>query len=105
MIAMSDCPFCPLEKKTTWHWERGLTGDEKVVICEDLDDKGHKLRLLCVVSNRHSDDPWPAMLGMVIIEQAEAIAEELKSEVEWTESYWDGEMSYPGHYHLQLVLD
>lgn len=105
MSTPTDCPFCPLEAKTTWHHVIELEDGEKAVICDDLNAKGHKHRLLCVISNRHDPDPWPALLGGIIMQKAEEIAEDLKRDIRWKEASWDSQMQNEEHYHLQLVLD
>lgn len=43
------CPFCPIEKKTDWFAE----SPDGIVVCEDLNARGYKYRLLIVGSGRY----------------------------------------------------
>lgn len=43
------CPFCPIEKKTEWFGE----SPDGIVVCEDLDPKQYKYRILVVGSGKY----------------------------------------------------
>lgn len=48
------CPFCPqIEKFTEWYWET----DDGIVVCEDLNAKEFKYRILIVGSGKKYHKP------------------------------------------------
>jgi len=50
---MKDCPFCSIEKKTEWFLK-----EKDLVVCEDLDSKNFKLRILVVFSGKPYHKPY-----------------------------------------------
>jgi len=101
---MKDCPFCPIEKLTRWHFHDPETG---LVICDDLSPHkhGHKHRLLCVYSGRHTRSRWSRGDDVRVKSEALRIALSIKKEIGWTRFSWDYYMSIPQHYHIQMNLD
>ena len=95
------CPFCPLGRKTRWFVEEQRSG---LVICEDLNPNGYKMRLLCVFSGTHEGRQWGQRRMAEVKQKAIRVADSLRQELEWSERVWDYEMSEPGHYHIQLCL-
>ena len=103
-ITQADCPFCPIERLSRWHLHDPETG---LVICDDLapHKHGHKHRLLCVFSGRHSRNCWSREDDEMVKRRAMLVALALQEEIGWTKFSWDYYMSIPQHYHIQMNLD
>ena len=74
------------------------------MICEDLNPKGYKMRLLCVFSGRHNHEQWKAQELAEVKSRALRIAEELEKDIQWSERIWQYKMDNLEHYHIHLCL-
>jgi len=100
------CPFCPIIKKTTW-WSY----DEilSIVVCTDLNPRGHKYRLLAVGSGKTWHKPWENYSE----EEKQAITDALMEVIQQHIKEGRGEFvptidaihfSIPKHGHLQANM-
>lgn len=98
------CPFCPIEMLSRWHFSDPETG---LVICDDLNltKHGHKHRLLCVYSGKHSRECWSREDDEMAKRKALLAALAIQEEIGWIRFSWDYYMSIPQHYHIQMNLD
>jgi len=103
---MKNCPFCPLIKLTKWY----LKTNDNIVVCEDLNPKRWKVRLLVVGSgegwhrpkNQYSEEEINKLINLGIKVANSLIKKKLFHKI----SYIDKDhLSIVNHYHIQICLE
>ena len=105
-ILPNGCPFCPIVRKTPWYLHDNI---HDIVVCQDLNPRDYKLRILVVGSGTRWHESWDSLPQVhrdlfVALAEAFAVYAITKGQAKELVLLENIHSLFPGHAHIQACL-